>query len=147
MAVTRRGNGKGAPRAGLGDSGQAVVEFALVAPIFILLLVGLAEFARAWNVYHVLTDAARTGARMAVVANPLVDADSVRTVIVEAMRSAALNPAQATIQINGISAFTGGDTQVEIVYRHRFLLLSTAQRIWTGDPDVTIISAATMRHE
>ena len=49
--------------------GQALVEFALVVPILLLLLLGIVDFARAWNVYEVLTDAAREGAREAVVDN------------------------------------------------------------------------------
>ena len=44
--------------------GQAVVEFALVLPVFLLMLFGAIEFGRAYYTVHLLTNAAREGARM-----------------------------------------------------------------------------------
>ena len=46
--------------------GQALVEFAMVLPLLLLLLMGLIEFGRAWNLHQVVTDASREGARHAV---------------------------------------------------------------------------------
>lgn len=47
--------------------GQALVEFALVIPIFLLLLVSLFDLGRAVFSYNTLTNAAREGARFAIV--------------------------------------------------------------------------------
>ena len=47
--------------------GQALVEFALVLPIVIVLLVGALDFARAVFIYNTLGEAARQGARVAIV--------------------------------------------------------------------------------
>ena len=47
--------------------GQALVEFALVMPIFILLLVAIFDLGRAVFAFNTLTNAAREGARMAIV--------------------------------------------------------------------------------
>lgn len=47
--------------------GQALVEFALVAPIFILTLLALIEFGRAVYSVQMLHNAAREGARYAIV--------------------------------------------------------------------------------
>lgn len=47
--------------------GQALVEFALIAPIFFLLLFGLIEFGRAVYTIQILDNAAREGARYAIV--------------------------------------------------------------------------------
>ena len=47
--------------------GQALVEFALVIPIFLFLLVALFDLGRAVFSYNTLTNAAREGARMAIV--------------------------------------------------------------------------------
>lgn len=44
-----------------------MVEFALVIPIFLILLVGLFDLGRAVFAYNTLTNAAREGARMAIV--------------------------------------------------------------------------------
>jgi TadE-like protein len=49
------------------DRGGAMVEFALVAPILFMLLIGIFDMARGWYEYQVITDAAREGARRAVV--------------------------------------------------------------------------------
>jgi hypothetical protein len=53
-------------------SGQALVEFALVVPIFMLLVMGVIEFGRAWNLQQTMTEAAREGARRAAVFDPTV---------------------------------------------------------------------------
>jgi Flp pilus assembly protein TadG len=49
------------------ERGQAMVEFALVLPIFILLLVAIFDLGRAAFAYNTLTNAAREGARTAIV--------------------------------------------------------------------------------
>ena len=50
--------------------GQAMVEFALVIPIFILLMVGLFDFGRVVWVNDTLATAAREAARFAIVHGP-----------------------------------------------------------------------------
>jgi Flp pilus assembly protein TadG len=50
-----------------GERGQALMEFALVIPIFLLLLVGLFDLGRGVFSYNTLTNAAREGARLAIV--------------------------------------------------------------------------------
>src|SRR6185312_16248181 len=47
--------------------GQALVEFALVLPIFILLLVGIFDFGRAIYAYNTISNAAREAVRVGVV--------------------------------------------------------------------------------
>jgi Flp pilus assembly protein TadG len=46
-------------------TGAAAVEFAIVAPLFLLLLAGIIEFGQAFRVMHTLTAASRHGARAA----------------------------------------------------------------------------------
>lgn len=47
--------------------GAAAVEFAVVAPLFFLLLAGIIEFGQAFRIEHMLSSACRRGARAAVV--------------------------------------------------------------------------------
>ncbi len=47
-------------------SGQSMVEFAVLAPIFFLLLLGTIDLGRAVYIYNSISDAAREGARAAV---------------------------------------------------------------------------------
>jgi Flp pilus assembly protein TadG len=46
--------------------GAAVVEFAVVAPLFFLLLAGIIEFGQAFRIEHALSNASRRGARAAI---------------------------------------------------------------------------------
>jgi Flp pilus assembly protein TadG len=50
------------------EEGQTLVEFALVAPFLVVLLLAVIQFGIIFNNYVTLTDAARAGARKAVVA-------------------------------------------------------------------------------
>lgn len=59
----RRNGGAPSPR----DKGQALLEFALVIPIFLLLIVAVFDLGRAVFAYNTLTNAAREGARLAIV--------------------------------------------------------------------------------
>jgi Flp pilus assembly protein TadG len=47
--------------------GQSIVEFALVLPVFVLILVGVFDFGRAIYAYNTVSQAAREGARLAIV--------------------------------------------------------------------------------
>ncbi|MFZ5898721.1 MAG: TadE/TadG family type IV pilus assembly protein [Bacillota bacterium] len=73
-----------------GETGQSLVEFALILPLLILLLFGTIEFGRVFSSSLVLTNAAREGARLGAVGktdtqiiqsvrdmcSPLVDGDA-----------------------------------------------------------------------
>lgn len=50
--------------------GQALVEFALVIPIFILIVIAIIEFGRLWMTMNTLSGAAREGVRVAAVTAP-----------------------------------------------------------------------------
>ena len=49
------------------QAGQGLTEFAFVLPIFVLVLVGLFDLGRAVFAYNTITNAAREGARVAIV--------------------------------------------------------------------------------
>ena len=49
------------------DDGQAIVEFAIVLPVLVLLVFGITQFGLAFRNYISITDAARVGARAAAV--------------------------------------------------------------------------------
>ena len=59
--------------------GASAVEFALVAPVFVVMVFGLIEFGRAIMVQQVMTNAAREGARLAILDSPTPVATTVRT--------------------------------------------------------------------
>jgi Flp pilus assembly protein TadG len=55
----------------LGERGAAVVEFALVLPVLLVLLLGIIEYSKAFNTQATLSAAAREGARTMALANDL----------------------------------------------------------------------------
>jgi Flp pilus assembly protein TadG len=52
------------------ENGQSLVEFALVVPLLLLLVIGIAEFGRAWMTQNILTGAAREAVRLLAVPPP-----------------------------------------------------------------------------
>lgn len=51
----------------IGEKGAAAVEFALILPILLMLVLGIFEFGRAFNIQVSLSEAAREAARYAAV--------------------------------------------------------------------------------
>ncbi|VVE49314.1 flp pilus assembly protein TadG [Pandoraea horticolens] len=78
--------------------GAAVVEFALVAALFITLLIGIMEFARILFYWNTAVEAARLGARVAVVCD--VNAAAVKNRMTNLMPQLA----DANIQISYVPA-------------------------------------------
>src|SRR5262249_46048853 len=85
-----------------GEKGAELVEMAFVVLIFLVLMMGVFEFGRAFNIYQNITNAAREGARFAVApqrggTTNYPTNTEVSDVISSFMRSSYLNPAVATI--------------------------------------------------
>ena len=126
--------------------GQAVVEFALVIPIFVVILVGMVELSRAWSVSGALHDAARQGARAASLANPAVGEDSVRAAIGAALRASSLDPTRATITLSGVTGGTGSMAQVQLRYPVNFGMLHTVTLGQAGS-SINLGASVVMRNE
>lgn len=129
------------------ESGQAVVEFALVAPLLFLLLFGIVEVGRAINAYLVLTSLAREGARTAAVANAAVTGDSIESLVRSGLHGASLNPAAAELMLTGIEGAPGTPARVEIVYPYRLSLFGSFAERALGSPGITLRAAVAMRNE
>ena len=130
-----------------GDLGQALVEFALVVPVFLLLVLGIVEFARAWNVYEVLTDAGREGARRAVVDNPSTTEADVVAAILAAGDRARISIGADDIRITGFRGGRGNPTTVRIEYEHELKWVGPLMGLLTGDRTLTLVSEFAMRNE
>jgi len=135
-------------RLGGDDRGQALVEFALILPILLLLLIGLFEFARAWNVYQVVTDAAREGARKGVLDDGQGNAEA-EAVVRQALANGRVNPnaAGVTISVTGANSMTGQPVTVEIGVPYSFPFTGAMLKWATKDRNITIRSRMVMRHE
>jgi Flp pilus assembly protein TadG len=129
------------------ESGQALVEFALVVPIFLLLLLGVVEFARAWNLYEVLTDAGREGARRAVVDNPTTTEADVVAAIQAAGSRVGISIPSTGIQITGFHSGRGNQATVRIEYDHELKWVGALMGLLTGERTLTMVSEFAMRNE
>ena len=126
------------------DAGQALVEFALILPVMLLIMVGILEFARAWNLHQALTDATREGARRAAVADTKMDSqDSVKAAVWRGLSQAGYDPGAAgasySVTINGAWKDTGQNINVDVRFPYRFWVLPFR--------DIQMRSTFTMRNE
>lgn len=62
---------------GRSEKGQAIVEFALILPVFVLLIVGLMEFSLVWNSRNTVLFASRDGSMLAAEGGSLAGTDCV----------------------------------------------------------------------
>jgi Flp pilus assembly protein TadG len=122
--------------------GAATVEFAVVAPIFFLMVIGILEFGRALMVQQVLVSAARVGARQAVTLNATTT-DTTTTVTNYADNAAV--PGVAVAVTPDPSTAAPGDV-ITVTTSIAFNQVS-----WTPSPwflgGKTLTSASSMRKE
>ena len=129
--------------------GQALVEFALVLPLLMLVLFGIVEFGRAWNAKQVLTDAAREGARLAVVGDPTITLTSqVDARVKEKIARGGFDTTQVTVAYpDGFKTGTGNITSVEVSMPYRFVVIQRLANLVTNNGVITLRTTARMRNE
>ena len=111
MAVKRRATS----RAGFADEkGAVAVEFALVIPMFLMLVFGIVEFGRAFNIQVSLSEAARETARYTAIHSNDADFsfDDARAVGISAAPSVDLEPSNIGIAYSDGSTCDAGDSVV-----------------------------------
>lgn len=89
--------------------GQAMVEFALILPVFILILLGIMEFGLVFHQYLVVTAASREGARVAALGG--TDAETQTIVNTSA---ASVNTGQLTTTITPTVRVKGQTVSVQV---------------------------------
>jgi len=89
------------------ENGQALVEFTLLIPVILFVLMAIAQFGGLYNHYVTITDATRAGARMAVVSRSATD--PVATAV-QAVRDSAhtLDQSQLTVTVTPSPPWTSG---------------------------------------
>ena len=134
------------------DSGQELVEFALVFPVLMLLVLGIIEVGRIMYSYNAIANAAREGARWAVVPGPLHQ-DQIQSVtepcpgtneIIRQVCSHALALSQSDLQVT-VSQPESDTVQIQVVYTGPFLTNLIQQAL--GQGDLELRAAATMQLE
>ena len=125
------------------ETGQSLVEFALVVPMLLLLVFGIAEFGRAWMAQNVLTGAVREAARIAVVQAPgggwngTVATNRGNQILVTA------GIATTVTVLDAASAF--GDVTATVNYNFPVVIVGFIPGL--ASPTLTLTSTTTMRRE
>lgn len=95
--------------------GAAAVEFAVVAPLFFLLVFGMVEFGRMVMIQQVITNASREGARKAVLDG--ATSSNVKSSVVTYMSNGGVTIATSNVTVNPTdpSTATAGSPVIVIV--------------------------------
>ena len=125
------------------EAGVALIEAAFVLPILLVLAIGMLDFGRAFQTKSLLDQAAREGARVAVITSPDLD-------LVTARANAILAPAgiaATSVTVTGPAA----GTQLDVVTVNATFTFMTPGlfALVGGDYGNTLAmsSQCTMRHE
>ena len=101
------------------ERGAAAVEFALVLPLLLLLVLGIIEFSRLYNIQISLTNAAREGARSMAIHNSQPTA---KTAAIAAAPS--ISPSLSNGQISIMPAACAANQAVTVTITYSVSLLS-----------------------
>jgi hypothetical protein len=115
--------------------GQAVVEFALIVPVLIMLLLGIMEFGRAVYTSNALANAAREGARYGII-NPQ-DTGGIKAHAVETAIGLRLLPGNVAVSYPDGQPASGNRIRVIVSYGFQ------ADALFVS-PDLTLTGSATM---
>jgi len=139
------------------ERGTAILETALTLPLLLLVSVSIFEFGRAYQTWQVLTNAAREGARVAILPGQTVG--NVQARVRQYMTSGQLaNTGSASVSVNqgaSISIGATGTASASIVtvnYPFSFMVLQpVAQLVVSGSTlggaPFTLTASAEMRNE
>ena len=138
-----------------GERGSALIEAALTLPLLLLVSVGIFEFGRVFQTWQVLTNAAREGARLAVL--PGAVSSDVQTRVRQYLQDGQLGAySGATINVNRTASISigAGTTSASIVtvnYPFNFMVLNPVARLVVSNSrlgaPITISAVAEMRNE
>src|SRR5262245_40567801 len=131
-------------------TGAVLIEFALSLPILLLVIVGIFDFGFAFQQYVVATNAAREGARMAVLPAAYSDQDIQDRVTayltaggVKATPRIAIQPVVITPDGGALPFMT---RKITVQIDHTFAYLAPFAK-WTDAGTVTLTAVAQMRTE
>jgi Flp pilus assembly protein TadG len=137
------------------DDGAALIEAAFVLPMLLFLSIGIIEFGRAFQTWQIVTNAAREGARVAVLGG--MSDDAVKTRVKDYLKMGIDSPASAAITINRTTtvslggAATASASRVQVDYPFTFIVLQPLAGLLVKNSTVgdafTMRSAAIMRNE
>lgn len=105
------------------EAGQALVEFTLILPIFLLLLFAIVDFGRGFYTWVLVTNAAREGARVGAVQS---DSATINTRIYDSFcdnypSSCGLDPTKLSITKTNVQGSRGTPVEIDLSYNFQFV--------------------------
>lgn len=132
------------------DAGAELIEFALLLPILLLVVVGIFDFGFLFQQYQVITNAAREGARLAVLPH-YTTADVQARVASYVSAGGVTQSCTTTVQIIAITPASGPPfnvAEVKVVLPHIFVWLGPIAKLVGGTfSTVNLTAVAQMRVE
>jgi Flp pilus assembly protein TadG len=138
------------------ERGQALIETAITLPLVLFVSIAIIEFGRAYQVQQVLTNAAREGARIAIL-NGTTAADVQTRVAAYLQAGQVANYAAATVAVNQAStvvvgAGTASASVVTVNLPFSFMVLNPIATLVVGNSTLggaplTLVASAVMRNE
>jgi Flp pilus assembly protein TadG len=127
------------------EDGAELVEFAVVLPLLLFVILGIAEFGFIFQRYEVLTNAAREGARMAVLPG-YTEADVDARVIAYATqgRVPGLTAANIAVTDQTITLATGpaiACKRVTVTFTHNYLFIPAMETFFGGTFGTVVLTA------
>ncbi|MDR7157520.1 TadE/TadG family type IV pilus assembly protein [Arthrobacter sp. BE255] len=95
------------------ERGAVAVEFAILLPLLLMLVLGTIEFGRAYNAQITLTNAARDGVRVMAIAN---DPTSAKTAAISAAASVSTTIPTSDVTLSTETCSTGAQVTLTVKY-------------------------------
>lgn len=130
-----------------GEKGQNLVEFALVVPLLLLLVIGIAEFGRAWMTKNILTGAAREAVRMAAVPPPTGMDNNDWLLAINARADNILKSAGIVADNIAIVVNVVANDPVSVTVSYNFPVVIAGFIPGLGNAKIPLSSTTTMRRE
>lgn len=131
----------------LNERGAAATEFALLLPVFLMILFGIIEFGMIMYGREVVTNAAREGARAGIVQGPPKrTAGDITTIANTYLTGTGISQADVTFTPTGVGLASPNTLTVTAVYNYNFLIPYIPNVLGVPNP-LVITTQAVMRHE
>ena len=147
------------PRGRFRQYGSTLIEFAIIAPVFLLLMIGIIELSMAYFANLTMQHAVREGARYAVTGNSDLDPASSNQqryqAVIQKMKDSSMgiyDKVNPVITVNGVSGTSAGMfgnsgdiVVISVAYNWKFATPMMAA--FYKDGKAPYVVAATMRNE
>lgn len=121
------------------ERGQALVEFSVLLPVLLILMMGIVDVARMAGSYLVVVHATREATRLAITGAP---EDEIRERVFDVGGTLEADRVTITVTPAGGSTVPGSDVQVEVAYTYQVMTIH-----WIIGTEVPLTSVLKARVE